>query len=189
MCSDLWTFFSFGIQDSGWNPGSKLLFLLVFWRSQQCADTPLSGKLGALGLPSVLCGSCIWNLFLSTLMGSPLTSRAPARLDLLGSRGHAPLSPGVGEGGFFSSLLLRLRYGPIYWLVGCLNQGQGTRKGIDNHFSLTQKPNWAQCSPNSRDSKWSGGLGLLRPRRKAVKCPVPSCKGGGWKCSLLSQES
>lgn len=45
---DLWTLFSFGIQDSGWIPGSKLSFLLVFWRSQQCADTPLGGKLGDL---------------------------------------------------------------------------------------------------------------------------------------------
>lgn len=45
---DLWTLFSFGIQDSGWIPGSKLSFLLVFWRSQPCADTPLSGKLGDL---------------------------------------------------------------------------------------------------------------------------------------------
>lgn len=32
--------FPLGIQDSGWNPGSKLSFLLVFWRFQQCADTP-----------------------------------------------------------------------------------------------------------------------------------------------------
>ena len=69
MCSDLWTFFSFGIQDLGWNPGSKLLFLPVFWRAQQCADTSLSGKLGALGLPYRY-DSYIWNLFLSTLLGS-----------------------------------------------------------------------------------------------------------------------
>lgn len=40
LYGDLWTFFSFGIQDSGWNPGSKLFFLPVFWRSRQCADTP-----------------------------------------------------------------------------------------------------------------------------------------------------
>lgn len=61
LCGDLWTFFSFGIQDSGWNLGSKLLFLPVFLRSPQCADTPhlvgkwgglgLSGKVGGLGLP------------------------------------------------------------------------------------------------------------------------------------------
>lgn len=53
LCGDLWTFFSFGIQDSGWNLGSKLLFLPVFLRFPQCADTPppaLSGKVGGLGL-------------------------------------------------------------------------------------------------------------------------------------------
>ena len=139
---------------------------------------------GALGL-RYLYDSYIWNLFLSTLLGSRLTSRAPACLGLLGSRGGASLSPGVEEGSFFSSLLLELRQGPIYRLVGCLNQGQGTREGIDKNFFFTQKPNWAQCSANSRDSKWSWGLGLLSPRRKIVKLPVLSCEGGGWKLQGL----
>lgn len=76
-------------------------------------QTPsLNGELGR-GLPwpalSVPSSSCIWNLFLSTLLGSPLPSPAPACLGLFGSKDSASPSPGVGEGSLFSSFLLGLR--------------------------------------------------------------------------------
>lgn len=106
LCGDLWTFFSFGIQDSGWNLGSKLLFLPVFLRSPQCADTPhivgkwggdldLVEKWGALACPVGALPFLYLKSFLIHCPGLPANFLGSCRPQTLRSQGH--LSPRVGE--------------------------------------------------------------------------------------------